>query len=74
MAVTMRDLGIDKLADADHIALAIEIWESLDFRRLSAGLSPGQVEELGRRDAELDADPGSALTWEQIRAEVEAGS
>jgi len=25
MAVTMRDLGIDKLADADRIALAMEI-------------------------------------------------
>ena len=70
MAVTIGDLGIDKLADADCIALAMEIWESLDARRPSAGLSPGQIEELARRDA----DPGSALTWEQIRAEVESGS
>ena len=74
MSVTMRDLGIDKLADADRIALALEIWESLDDRRPSAALSPAQVEELARRDAELDADPGSALTWEQIRAEVESRS
>lgn len=32
---------------------------------------PEQRAELARRDAELDADPASALTWEQIRASVD---
>jgi putative addiction module component (TIGR02574 family) len=36
-----------------------------------AGLTEAQRAELARRDAELDANSGLALTWEQIRARVE---
>jgi putative addiction module component (TIGR02574 family) len=35
-------------------------------------LTAEQRSELVRRDAELDANPEIALTWEQIRASVEA--
>lgn len=33
---------------------------------------PGPNTQLARRDAELDANLGIALTWEQIRASFEA--
>jgi putative addiction module component (TIGR02574 family) len=72
MAPTMKDLGIDRLSPEQRIALALEIWESLGDARPSARLTPEQRAELARRDAELDANPGIALTWEQIRASVEA--
>ena len=42
------------------------------LRNLPTGqLSSEQRAELLRRDAELDANPEIALTWEQIRASVE---
>ncbi len=71
MAPTMKDLGIDRLSPEQRIALALEIWESLDEARPTGRLTAEQRAELARRDAELDANPGIAMTWEQVRASVE---
>ena len=73
MSTLMKDLGIDRLTPQQRIDLALEIWESLGSDRPAGRLSPDQRAELARRDAELDANPGLALTWEQIRASVEGG-
>lgn len=70
MGATMQELGIDRMTREQRIALALEIWESLGDDR-PAGLSDTQRAELARRDVELDANPGLAVTWEQIRAAVE---
>jgi putative addiction module component (TIGR02574 family) len=70
MGASMQELGIDRLTREQQIALALEIWESLGSER-PAGLTDAQRAELTRRDAELDAHPERALTWEQIRANVE---
>lgn len=72
MAPTMKALGIDRLSAEQRIALALEIWESLEDARPAGRLTAEQRAELARRDAELDAKPGIALTWEQIRAGIEA--
>ena len=72
MGPTMKDLGIDRLSTEQRIALALEIWESLGDARPRGRLTAEQRAELARRDAELDAKPGIALTWEQIRASIEA--
>lgn len=69
---TMKVLGIDRLSPEQQIALALEIWESLRDERPHGQLTAEQCAELVRRDAELDANPGIALTWEQIRASIEA--
>ncbi len=71
MNPTMKDMEIDRLTPEQRIALALEIWESLGDARPSAQLTPEQRAELARRDAELDAHPEIALTWEQIRASIE---
>jgi putative addiction module component (TIGR02574 family) len=72
MSPTMKDLGIDQLSPEQQIALALEIWENLGSSRPSKQLTAEQRAELARRDAELDANPSLALSWEQIRASVEA--
>jgi putative addiction module component (TIGR02574 family) len=72
MTPTMKDLGIDQLNPEQRVALALEIWESLGDARPRARLTAEQQAELARRDAELEANPGMALNWEQIRASVEA--
>jgi putative addiction module component (TIGR02574 family) len=71
MGLTMKDLGIDRMSAEQRVALALEIWESLGDERPPGRLSAEQRAELARRDAELDANPEIALTWEQIRASVE---
>ena len=71
MTVTMKDLGIDRLSPEQKVALALEIWESLGEALPRGALTGEQRAELARRDAELDANPGIALTWEQVRVSVE---
>ena len=68
--MTMKELGIDRWSVEQRVALAQEIWESLGDAR-PAHLTEEQRQELRRRDAEMDADPAAALTWEQIRSSVE---
>lgn len=72
MSTTMKELGIDRLEPAERIAPALEIWESLGENRPVGQLTTEQQAELTRRDAELNANPEIGLTWEQIRASVEA--
>jgi putative addiction module component (TIGR02574 family) len=72
MGPSMKDLGIDRLTVEQQISLALEIWENLGDARPRDRLTAEQRAELARRDAELDANPGIALTWEQIRASIEA--
>jgi putative addiction module component (TIGR02574 family) len=71
MAMSMKELGIDRLPPADRIALALEIWESLEDAQPPTRLTAEQRTELLRRDAELSSNPEAALTWEQVRASVE---
>jgi putative addiction module component (TIGR02574 family) len=71
MVPTMKDLGIDRLSPEQRVALAMEIWQSLGDAGPRCRLTAEQRAELARRDAELDANPGIALNWEQIRASVE---
>lgn len=72
--MTMKDLGIDRLTTEQKIALAQEIWDSLEADRPPSRLTDAQRAELWRRDAEMDAHPEIGLTWEQVRAEMEADS
>jgi putative addiction module component (TIGR02574 family) len=71
MSPTMKDLGIDRMSAEHKVALALEIWGSLGDERPRGLLTPEHKAELARRDAELDANPEIALTWDQIRANVE---
>lgn len=71
MAPIMKEFGIDRLSPEQRIALALEIWESLGEDRPRGRLNAEQRTELARRDAELDASSGIALTWEQICAGIE---
>ncbi len=73
MATTMKEFGIDRLTPEQRVSLALEIWESLGDERPTGRLMPEQEATLARRDAELDANPGMALTWQQVRSSVENG-
>lgn len=73
MPSIMKELGIDKLDPAERVELALEIWESLDVAP-GAPLSEEQLAEIHRRDADLAANPETALTWQQIRTSVEGRS
>ncbi len=71
MAVTMKDLGIDRLSVEDRLALMHEIWDSVSGFVEQCPLTEDEKQMLDRRCAELDAHPENVLTWEEIKARVQ---
>lgn len=71
MSATMKSLGLDRLTLDERIALAEELWASIAAEaRPGSFLTDAKREELARRIAEHDADPDSAIPWEQVKAEM----
>lgn len=54
----------------ERIRAVQALWDSIAASEAAEGLSEAQRQLFARRTAELDANPGIALTWEQIKARV----
>jgi putative addiction module component (TIGR02574 family) len=61
-----------KLPAVDRAELAITLWESLRDKERGAELRLGPEEpaELDRRRAEHLTDPGSAISWQDVRRKL----
>ena len=70
MSPTIASLGLDKLTVAERIALAGELYESVEAEQSPAPLTPAQAAELDRRLAEDEANPDEVFTWEEVEAEI----
>ncbi len=68
---TLEALGIDLLSVTERLMLVQAILDSVVAEQPPAELSVVKQQELTRRDAELDVNPGIALTWSQIRSRIE---
>lgn len=72
MSIDLAELR--KLSVAERIQLAEDLWDSIAVDAAQApGLTEAQRLELRRRLREHEADPSSAVPWEQVRAELMAG-
>ncbi len=58
-----------KLSPAERIQLAQDLWDSIAPEEMPP-LTPEQIEEMERRRAEHEKDPGSAIPWEEVRASL----
>lgn len=58
------------LSVAERIQLVEDLWDSIASEPEALELTPTQKEELDRRLAEHEADPSSAVSWEEFRAEL----
>jgi putative addiction module component (TIGR02574 family) len=63
----MRTIVIEKLSPAEKLDLINELWDSLEADEFP--LTPEQTEELDRRMAAADTEPG--VPWEEVRARLE---
>lgn len=72
MATTLQDLGIDRMSLEERVALAHQLWESIEADLQQQPLTPAQRAELERRLAIANANPGQGVSWEVIRAEARA--
>ena len=71
MSPTIASLGLDKLTVAERIALAGELYESVEAEQPSV-LTEAQREELQRRVEDADLHPEDGIPWEQVKAEARA--
>lgn len=55
-----------KLPPAERAELAMALWDSLEDSPEVFPLTEAQKAELDRRMAEHDADPSSAVPWEDV--------
>jgi putative addiction module component (TIGR02574 family) len=69
MALTLEQFGIDRLSPQERFELIGLIWDSLPEDR---SFTPPEwhLQELLRRVAAADADPGAAEPWEAVLARL----
>lgn len=60
----------EELSVAERLQLIESIWDSLENNFESLPVPDGLIEELDRRQAALEANPDSALTWEEVLRRV----
>jgi putative addiction module component (TIGR02574 family) len=58
-----------QLSPAERIELAQELWDSVEAEDMPP-LTPEQMQEIDRRIAEHERDPGRAIPWEEVRARL----
>jgi putative addiction module component (TIGR02574 family) len=56
-----------KLSVAERIQLVEDLWDSIAADPEALPLTEAQKAELDRRLAEHEADPDSAVPWEEVR-------
>ena len=62
--------AIRKLSVSERLALVEEIWDSISADPASIPVSEAQIAEARRRLADHDADPTSAVPWEDAEARL----
>ena len=70
MGVSVESLGIKDIPQDEKIALIDELWADVVASSEAIPISAEMRAELDRRIAEHEADPSSALTWEEVRESV----
>ena len=70
MAITIKELGIDRLSVRERLDLIEQIWDSLP-----EALGPDEVPEwhkevLAKRLAEAEANPGGGIPWREALAAI----
>lgn len=70
MAVSVKELGLDRLSVEDKLALIGELWDDLSRRVDAVPVAEAQMEEVRKRLKEDDENPDDVVTWEETRAEA----
>ena len=72
MSVSLKSLGIDQLSVEERLALVEELWDSIAESTGKLPLTEAQQAELDRRLAEHEAHPDDVVSWEDVKASIEA--
>jgi putative addiction module component (TIGR02574 family) len=70
MPVSMKDFGLERLSREDRIALAEELWDSIQEEVERAPLTEAMRAELEQRLADSIALPDAGIPWEEVKARL----
>ena len=70
MSVSIKSLGIDRLAVEDRLDLVGQIWDSIAADSTAIPLTEPQRKELDRRIADHETNPDDVVSWENVNASV----
>jgi putative addiction module component (TIGR02574 family) len=70
MSVSIKSLGIDRLAVEDRLELVEQIWNSIAADSPAVPLTDQQRAELDRRIADHETNPDDVVSWEDVKASV----
>ena len=70
MSPTFESLGIGQLSVDERLILVHDIWESISAAAVAAPLTEEQRREIDQRLDAHQANPGTAVPWEQVEAEA----
>lgn len=68
MAVSVKELGLDRLSVEDKLALIGELWDDLSKENQNSKLTDAQMSEVEKRAEDCDAHPEKLVTWEETDA------
>ena len=69
----MNSASIFELSPAEKLQLVEDLWDDLASESESVPVHDWQKEELARRKANLMKNPGSALSWGEVKRRIRAG-
>ena len=68
----MSQLSVFDLSPAEKLQLVEDLWDDLAANPDEVPVHEWQKEELARRRANLERNPASALSWDEIKRRVRA--
>jgi putative addiction module component (TIGR02574 family) len=70
MAITIKELGIERLSVRERLDLIEQIWDSLPEEVAPDEVPEWHKEVLARRLAEAQANPGGGVPWREALAAI----
>jgi putative addiction module component (TIGR02574 family) len=72
MSISLQSLR--QLSPAEKLRIVETLWNDIAESDLPLSLSATQTDEMRKRAADLDANPGMALTEEELWKQVDTGN
>ena len=68
----MSNAAFDRMTTDEQILHVQDLWDRIAAHPENVQVSEAWRQELALRSAEYEADPGIAIPWEDVRAEIQA--
>lgn len=70
MTSQLKTYGLDRLSMRERLSLMHDLWDSLSRELEQTPFTEEEHQIIDRRIASHEADPGSAVPWEVVKAQA----